>query len=97
MSFFKDLRKLAADYKHFSADIGRGQFHLFNVTECEICGCELLDVNAINISGPSSTDDLLKAGLTFRSEPFDEGGYSELHECSTCSECCYDHEARSEV
>lgn len=82
MSKIRQIQSLG--HKHFSKK-GR-EFHLFDVTECEVCGEELADVNAVNVSGVTR-ETLIKAGLTERDVPFDEGGYSEIHECLTCSDC----------
>jgi len=86
--------KFLKQYKHY-AKIGKGfasGFDLFDVSSCEICGAELRDPNGCNVSGVTRLD-LVKAGLTERKAPLDEGGWSEMHELATCTECCYDPDA----
>lgn len=86
--------KMIREYK-FYAKTGKGfasGFELFNVEECEICAKEILGVNGVQVSG-ITRGMLFKAGLKERAKPFDEGGYSEMHGLSTCTECCYDEDA----
>jgi hypothetical protein len=90
-----NIRKLRAfakqcGYTHFEV-AERGFLRFYSVDECEVCGDQVGGVNGVKVV--ATQHEALSAGLIQMSAP-DEGGYSELHECSTCSACCYNENPR---
>lgn len=84
-----NLRAFKAEtgYTHAHA-VASGQWHVYSVDKCEVCGCDVQAANSVKIN-TFSAEDMIAAGFTIAAPPA-EGGYSELHECATCDACCYD-------
>lgn len=90
------LNDLKREYTHYLEKYDPNGFvKVFSIDTCEVCGCEVLAPNGVGTN--VSPAELEYLGLKGRDAFPDEGGYSELHGCATCSACCYDSDARSKA
>ena len=90
----KSLRQCVGDLKYFDPATRKGNMvEVFNISKCEICEIDLSASNGFSVG--DADVELEAIGLKARARPLDEGGYSELHDLATCSECCYNPDARS--
>ena len=81
---------LLDQFEHYQGPSTTGFYLLFTIEKCEICGGELLGANSVRVRTFDGGRMLRAAHLTPKKAPQDEGGWSELHGCATCSECCYE-------
>lgn len=82
-------------YTHF-VKAERNFLQFYSQEHCEVCEDLVMAVNPIKVV--TTPHEALSAGLVDGRgaggrEP-EEGGYSELHECATCSACCYNENPR---
>jgi hypothetical protein len=86
--------RLLDSYEHYQGPSTTGFYLLFAVDKCEVCGAEILAANSVRVRTPDGGRMLRRAHLTPRRPP-EEGGWSELHGCTTCGECCYEDMERA--
>lgn len=79
----------ADGYTHFEK-VERNFVQFYSIDECEVCGCEVQAANPVKVV--ATPHEAASAGLIEKRAP-DEGGWSDLHGCATCSACCYDENA----
>lgn len=88
----KALKSYAKQAGYTHAEVtGPNTLLLYAIEECEVCGCEIAAANSVTVHSKFK-HDAVRAGLTVMESP-SEGGYSDIHEGSTCDACCYDANA----
>lgn len=88
-----NLQTLAKEYHYFLLTPDDNGFtQVFNVDRCEVCGCEVEGPNGVGVS--STPSELAMVGMIGRNEKPIDGGYSELHQAATCTDCCYASDAK---
>ncbi len=80
---------LLSEYTHYQGPSTTGFYLLFTIDACEKCSEPLCGANAVRVRIDGGDRALRAAGLVPKKPPA-EGGWSELHRCVTCSECCYE-------
>ena len=78
----------SAGHTHAAPNLQRGYITLYSLDACEVCGCQLMAANSINVR--ATINEAVEADLTVALTQPEEGGHCETLGKTTCITCYVD-------